>query len=59
MDKRIARLNIEHFRQRLAEEKDEFKRRTLLDLLEKEQEKLRKAEEADNGANGRDNTRQQ
>jgi hypothetical protein len=47
VDKRIARLNIEHFQQRLAEEQDEVKRKTLLDLLAKEEEKLRKAEEAD------------
>jgi hypothetical protein len=47
VDKRIARLNIEHFQQRLAEEKDEVKRKTLLDLLAQEEEKLRKAEEAD------------
>jgi hypothetical protein len=41
MDKLVARLNIEHFRQRLAEEQDEVKRRTLLDLLEQEEKKLR------------------
>ncbi|WP_167434405.1 hypothetical protein [Mesorhizobium helmanticense] len=43
MDKRIAQLNIEHFRQRLTEEQDEVKRKTLLDLLAKEEEKLRQA----------------
>jgi hypothetical protein len=40
MDKLIARLNIQHFRQRLAEEKEEAKRRTLLTLLAEEEEKL-------------------
>ena len=55
MDKRIARLNIEHFRQRLAEEQDQLKRKALLELLEKEEEKLRKAEATDKGANGRNN----
>ena len=55
MDKRIARLNIEHFRQRLAEEQDQLKRKALLELLEKEEEKLRKAEEADKGTNGHSN----
>lgn len=49
VDKRIARLNIEHFRQRLTEEHDEVKRKTLLDLLAKEEEKLRKIEEAEKG----------
>ncbi|WP_292157252.1 hypothetical protein [Mesorhizobium sp.] len=55
MDKQIARLNIEHFRQLLAEEQDEVKRKTLLDLLVKEEEKLRKAEEADRGINRHNN----
>ncbi|WP_165779695.1 hypothetical protein [Mesorhizobium sanjuanii] len=51
MDKRIAQLNIEHFRQRLTEEQDEAKRGILLDLLAKEKEKLRQAEQADEGKN--------
>ncbi|WP_156388987.1 hypothetical protein [Mesorhizobium sp. Root695] len=55
MDKRIALLNIEHFQQRLAEEKDEVKPNTLLDLLAKEEEKLRKAEGADKGKSGHNN----
>ncbi|WP_167514515.1 hypothetical protein [Mesorhizobium intechi] len=55
MDKRIARLNIEYFRQRLAEEQDHLKRKALLELLEKEEQKLRKAEEADNGTNRQNN----
>ncbi|MCH4559161.1 hypothetical protein [Mesorhizobium jarvisii] len=42
-------MNIEHFRQRLTEEHDEVKRKTLLDLLAKEEEKLRKIEEAEKG----------
>ena len=40
MDRTVARLNIEHFRKQLAEEKDEAKRRILRDLLAKEEEKL-------------------
>jgi hypothetical protein len=44
VDKRIARLNVEHFRQRLAEEQDEAKRNTLRELLAKEEEKLRATE---------------
>lgn len=42
MDKLIARLNIEHFQQRLAEEKDEAKRQVLIKLLANEEEKLGK-----------------
>lgn len=52
VDKRIAHLNIEHFRQRLAEEQDEVKRKTLLDLLAKEEEKLRKIEATEKGKSG-------
>lgn len=37
----IARLNIEHFRQQLADEKDEAKRQVLKELLAKEEDKLR------------------
>jgi hypothetical protein len=40
MDGTVARLNIEHFRKKLAEEKDETKRRTLLCLLAEEEAKL-------------------
>jgi hypothetical protein len=36
----------------LAEEQDEVKRRTLLDLLAKEEEKLRKIEETEKGKSG-------
>lgn len=41
VDKMIARLNIEHFRQQLADEKDEAKRQVLKELLAKEEDKLR------------------
>jgi hypothetical protein len=41
MDKLIARLNIELFQRRLAGEQDEARRRILLSLLAKEEEKLR------------------
>lgn len=41
MDELIARLNIEHFRQRLSEEKDDAKRRMVMKLLAEEKEKLR------------------
>lgn len=40
MDKTIARLNIEHFRKRLAAETDETRRQTLLRLLAEEEAKL-------------------
>ena len=40
MDKTIARLNIEHFRKRLAVERDETTRQTLLRLLAEEEAKL-------------------
>lgn len=40
MDQKIARLNIEHFRKRLAVETDETKRQTLLRLLAEEEAKL-------------------
>jgi hypothetical protein len=40
MDRTVARLNIEHFRKQLAEEKDEVKRRTLTQLLAEEEAKL-------------------
>jgi hypothetical protein len=40
MDQTIARLNIEHFRKRLAVETDETTRRTLLRLLAEEEAKL-------------------
>jgi hypothetical protein len=40
MDKAIARLNIEHFRKRLAVETDETTRQMLLQLLTEEEAKL-------------------
>lgn len=40
MDRCIARLNIEHYRKKLAEEGDETKRQTLLRLLPDEEAKL-------------------
>jgi hypothetical protein len=40
VDKTIARLNIEHYRRKLLEEKDEGKRQTLARLLAEEEEKL-------------------
>ncbi len=40
MDKRIADLNIEHFRKLLASETDPAKRQTLLRLLREEEMKL-------------------
>jgi hypothetical protein len=40
MDKTIARLNIAHFRKRLAVETNETTRRTLLRLLAQEEAKL-------------------
>ena len=40
MDEMIARLNIDHFRKRLAEEKDEVTRRALFHLLAEEEAKL-------------------
>jgi len=41
MDEIIARLNIERFRKLLAEERDEAKRQTILQLLADEEVKLR------------------
>jgi len=43
VDQWIARANIEHFRQRLAAETDEAKRRTIARLLVEEQAKLQAA----------------
>jgi hypothetical protein len=39
-DRKIAQLNIEHFRKLLAVETDETKRQTLLQLLREEEAKL-------------------
>lgn len=40
MDRIIAQLNIGHFRKRLAEEKDETTRQTIMRLLAEEEAKL-------------------
>ncbi len=40
MDKAVARLNIEHYRRKLAEETDETKRQMLIRLLAEEEAKL-------------------
>ena len=51
MDRTIARLNIEHYRKQLLDEKDEAKRQTLMRLLAEEEEKLAmltKAQQAGN-----------
>jgi hypothetical protein len=44
MEKAVARLNIERYRALLAQEQNEAMRRTLLDLLENEEAKLRALE---------------
>ena len=48
MDATIARLNIERFRRKLAEETNESKRQTLLRLLAEEEAKLAAAIEPPN-----------
>jgi hypothetical protein len=40
VERTVANPNIEHFRQKLEAETDETKRRTLVQLLSEEQEKL-------------------
>lgn len=40
MDKLVARLNIEHYQKKLAEELDDAKRKTILRLLAVEEAKL-------------------
>jgi hypothetical protein len=40
MDRTVARLNIEHFRKLLAEERDATQRQTLCRLLAEEEAKL-------------------
>jgi hypothetical protein len=40
MDKTIARLNIEHFREKLSKELDEPTRQTIIRLLAEEETKL-------------------
>jgi len=46
MDRFIAKLNIEHFRKQIAEEKDESKRELLISLLAEEEAKLRRLDGA-------------
>ena len=46
MDKRIARLNIDHYRKLLATEGDETNQRALQQLLAEEEAKLAAAEAA-------------
>jgi len=41
VDRTVARLNVEHYRQLLANETDEARRQTLLRLLAEEEAKLR------------------
>jgi len=40
VDRKVARLNVEHFRKLLATETDQIKRRTLSRLLAEEEAKL-------------------
>ena len=47
MDKFVARENIEHYRARLAEEKDAERRKMLLRLLSEEEAKLAAALDKD------------
>jgi hypothetical protein len=44
MDRKIARLNIEHYRKLLADEKDETRRQTVVHLLAEEESKLAELE---------------
>lgn len=46
MDKLVARLNIEHYQKKLAEELDDAKRKTILRLLAEEEAKLAALNEA-------------
>jgi ABC-type Zn uptake system ZnuABC Zn-binding protein ZnuA len=45
MDKRVAELNIEHFKRMLTSETDPKKRETITQLLAEEEAKLRKINE--------------
>jgi ribosomal 50S subunit-associated protein YjgA (DUF615 family) len=47
VDKSVARLNIEHYRARLVEEKDEATRRTLRQLIDEEEQQLANLLKAD------------
>ncbi|HTV26895.1 MAG TPA: hypothetical protein VMF32_03860 [Xanthobacteraceae bacterium] len=46
MERTIARLNIEHYKQLLATETDDAKRQTLMRLLAEEEVKLRSLPES-------------
>ena len=46
MDRTVARLNVEHFRKQLAEERDETRRPMLLRLLAEEEAKVAAMEKA-------------
>ena len=41
MDRTVAKLNIEHFRQKLAQERDPAQRAKLQEMLEEEERKLK------------------
>jgi hypothetical protein len=43
VDRTVAHLNIEHYRRLLERETDEAKRKTLLQLLAEEEDKLQRA----------------
>jgi hypothetical protein len=49
VDKFVAKLNVEHFREKLATEVDEAKRRTLMTLLAEEEAKLAALEDGPAG----------
>jgi hypothetical protein len=51
VDKYVARLNIEHFKRKLAEDTDPAKREMLMRLLAEEEAKLAALEEKSRGAN--------
>jgi hypothetical protein len=44
LDKTVARLNIEHYRKKLTEEKDPDRRNTLLRLIAEEEARLHSLE---------------
>lgn len=47
MERSVARLNIEHYKQLLATETDDVKRQTLMRLLAEEEAKLRRLSESE------------
>jgi hypothetical protein len=54
VDRTIARLNIEHFRRLLSEEKDEFKRQIIHRLLTEEEAKLASLDKSPGPRDGKD-----